>query len=227
MHTLPLEILSKIFMSLPCIELTRISRVCLAWRDFIQSDLYLQRACFKQPSIRYFDEGTEPGPIPAGVTAHMRFHPVMPHISYQMGEASSFVYVRSNDVNQCRIPLTELPLNNDFATIPTVKHMEIEILPDEMRPSRKARGLPGLKVSVSNPTGVRLGDIFLSIVTESTERCDLVAYASGGQIRNQWMTPSLTFQKKAEILGKQKSYAGIKGMTIENGLIKVKLRTTL
>ncbi|KAJ3565497.1 hypothetical protein NP233_g7599 [Leucocoprinus birnbaumii] len=145
-----------------------------------------------------------------------------------MGEPLSTVLIRKlGDVNRCRTPLKliELPLHADMATVPAVNYMDIEVLPEEAKPSRKARGLPGLKVFVTNPTGIRLGDIFSSIVAESTERCDLVAYASGGQVYNQWVPSSLTFQKKAEILGKHKSYAGIKSMTIENGVMKVKLRT--
>jgi hypothetical protein len=76
-----------------------------------------------------------------------------------MGEAFSTVYVRHTS-------LVDLPLRNDFATIPAANVMDIEILPKETEASRKARGTPGLKVSVSNPTGIRLGDIFASLVTE-------------------------------------------------------------
>ncbi|KXN90712.1 hypothetical protein AN958_03997 [Leucoagaricus sp. SymC.cos] len=245
MIALPLEILTKVFVNLSCQELTKISHVCRLWRDIVRCDPSLRMICFKEPSTSYFDDGTEPKSIPDKRDSRIRFHPVIQNISYQMGESLSTVCLCNSDARECRTRcLIDLPVADDFATVPTARSMDIEILPDDTKFPRKARGFPGLTVSVSNPAGIRLIDIFSSIVTESTERCDLASYASRGLTSNQWLSPTWTFHKKAEILGKQKcactsrldpniyvftyrSYAGVKSITIQDDIVKVKLRTVL
>jgi hypothetical protein len=76
-----------------------------------------------------------------------------------MGDALSTVHIYHTS-------LIDLPLQNDFATIPATKAMDIEILPEETESSRRVSGLSVLTVPVSNPTGIRLKDIFSSIAVK-------------------------------------------------------------
>ncbi|KAF9446204.1 hypothetical protein P691DRAFT_804490 [Macrolepiota fuliginosa MF-IS2] len=224
---LPPELLIKILLRLNSIELTRVSYVCRLWKTIVETDPCLARACFKQPSPHYYDEGCEPILFrdPTENT-RVRFHPAMHRISYRMGDSITTVQLRnpSNDDDICRTPLVNLPLQTDYATVPATTDLDIEVIPAENNKRRSCSGLPGITITVSNPAGIRLGDIFSSIVKEATELCDLVAYASRG-VCYQRMQPSLTFHKKAEILGKHKSYTGISGAVVEAGRIKAQVCT--
>lgn len=78
----------------------------------------------------------------------------------------SSVHIRNHDVKDCRTSLIELPLKDDYATIPVITYLDIEVLPEESNNHRPKTSLPGIRTSVSNPTGIRLRDVFFSIVTE-------------------------------------------------------------
>ncbi|KAF7770900.1 hypothetical protein Agabi119p4_6874 [Agaricus bisporus var. burnettii] len=221
--SLPSEILVKILVNLGSLELARISGVCRFWKALLENDTYLRCVCFKEPSPYFYVEGCEPILAPGPQDARIRFHPIIGRVCYQMGEAMSSIRIRDpKNHGPC---LTDLTLQDHYATIPRTTRLDIEIISEENQNNRCKTVLPGIKLSISNPAGIRLRDFFSNIVAETTQMCDLVAYASGG-ICHQRVQPSLTFLKKAEILGKCKSYAGIESTEIsKEGVINVKLCT--
>lgn len=62
--------------------------------------------------------------------------------------------------------LVDLPIQNDFATIPSITNMDVEILPEENDTLRKKSGLRGIQFSISNPSGITLKDIFSRLTKE-------------------------------------------------------------
>jgi hypothetical protein len=90
----------------------------------------------------------------------------MERIVYRMGEAMSSVRIRNSKAKDYGPCLTDLTLQHHYATIPRTTHMDLEIISENKHNNRAKTVLPGIKVSITNPTGIRLRDFFSCIVAE-------------------------------------------------------------
>ena len=90
----------------------------------------------------------------------------MQRVTYRMGDPITTFRFRGCDVNDDRLSLADLSIWDDFATIPTVTKLGVEILPEENDTPRKKSGLRGIQFSVSNPSGIKLKDIFSGLTKE-------------------------------------------------------------
>lgn len=81
-----------------------------------------------------------------------------------MGEAMSSIRIRDpKNHGPC---LTDLTIQDHYATIPRTTRLDIEIISEENQNNRCKTVLPGIKLSISNPAGIRLRDFFSNIVAE-------------------------------------------------------------
>jgi hypothetical protein len=78
----------------------------------------------------------------------------------------SSVRIRDSKAKDHGPCLTDLTLQDHYATIPLTTHLHLEIISGENQSDRSKTAFPGIKVSISNPTGIRLRDFFSSIVAE-------------------------------------------------------------
>ncbi|KDR80615.1 hypothetical protein GALMADRAFT_1094462 [Galerina marginata CBS 339.88] len=198
MDTFPPELLALVFSGLPYFSLLTSSAVCRCWRSVIFQHVFLCKQIFKPMSDSITREV-----LVSRIVSEMQFHPAFSKISYRIGEALDTVQLGTT--HQDVLKLVDLEIANDFATFPPTTEIEASIPPvhfSGIKPSSWS-----IAFTVSNPNGVRIIDIFSSMVADSRRKYDMFSIFSltGGlfaQRLHSNQSPALFM--KAEFLGEQR-----------------------
>ncbi|KAF8159572.1 hypothetical protein B0H34DRAFT_703990 [Crassisporium funariophilum] len=203
MDVLPAEIFLLIFRCLPYSVLQSASAVCLQWRNLVISDDLLCKQMFKIKSDCFLEEGCDSDSLNTSpdTCSEIRLHPVFSKISYRIGD----------EIDRVQSPkglLSESKYAADYASIPYTTEMVVTIS-STIHAKPASRALNSIIFIVHNPDGIRVMDVFSTMVNETRKLCDLVAIMSGGSFF-QRVYPGQTAARsmKAEILGKHRYFTG-------------------
>ncbi|KAJ7289187.1 hypothetical protein C8J57DRAFT_1706083, partial [Mycena rebaudengoi] len=153
----PPELLTKIFLSLPYESLLRVMAVSVRWNAIVTQHPELTVQMFKKSSEVY----VEPGSRTHGLNSYespeipkpnqLRLHPAVQETSFILGEGikNAGFYVGDKHV-----PLMDLAIANDFASIPMVTTITIQ----------------GFNIKIKNMKGIKVIDIFTALAKKFTRR---------------------------------------------------------
>ncbi|PPQ91476.1 hypothetical protein CVT25_013733 [Psilocybe cyanescens] len=196
MIVIPDELFILIFSQMPYSSLLQSTTVCRSWRLIILGNIFLCKQIFKIPTEA---EETESCGLPSA--SHIQFHPAISRVTYCIGDTLDDVHLASYNAS---IRLVDLEVSNDFACIPSVTEIQGSISPTP----HKRNSLPwtwSIAFTATNPDGVRVMDIFSSMVLASTKKYDMLSILSNGPLSQRlhlYQAPAVF--TKAEILGKSK-----------------------
>ncbi|KAF9466035.1 hypothetical protein BDZ94DRAFT_239325 [Collybia nuda] len=160
---LPVETLANVFSLCSYIDLLSVSAVCRVWKIIVESDPCLRVQTFKSTGNDIEGQTSLINPTP--VHEIIQIHPVIMKVSYRMGDelASAGFPCENPSTAQLR-PLSDLAVSADFATIPAITSMNIEVKRPSCTCCRPT--ILSFIVGVQNISGIRVLDIFSALAKE-------------------------------------------------------------
>ncbi|KAJ6461085.1 hypothetical protein C8R45DRAFT_1029139 [Mycena sanguinolenta] len=152
----PTELIAKILCNLPYRSLLAVLSVSRRFNAILTEDPELSIQLFKKSSKVYVEPGDDErqnrrDSLMEKFSDPFRLHPALPVVSYVLGQSveKAEFYIGDDD----QVSLIDLPIANDFVSIPVVTTMDICV--------------HAFDVVVTKPEGVRLGDFFRALAEES------------------------------------------------------------
>ncbi|KAJ6461086.1 hypothetical protein C8R45DRAFT_1029143, partial [Mycena sanguinolenta] len=191
----PTELIAKVLCNLPYRSLLAVLGVSKRFNSIVTEDPDLSVQLFKKSSKVF----VEPGDLddkpkyhrdtPTKGSDSVRLHPALPSVSYLLGNSveEALFFIGDEEAR-----LVDLPIANDFMSIPVVTLMHINVH-------------DSFDVVVESPEGVRLGDFFRALATESSVTID---DDSGFLAEEFGEEPT-----RATLLGDHRFYEGISYLT--------------
>ncbi|KAF8889333.1 hypothetical protein BD779DRAFT_1469852 [Infundibulicybe gibba] len=199
MDQLPTEALTGILVHLPYESLLRAMGVCRRWKEVIGRDPKLRLSMFKLPNEPMACEGSEgeSSAVGTGVT--------------NLGLAASRTHKWALPP-LCGGSLDDYAIIHDSVCIPATKKMTIIVARKPQNPAWKP--MLYITVDITNPKGVRVGDVFDAMARASGEKVhhDVVNLVSGWSFRHPLYPATLPpppLSIKADMLGSKRLFVGL------------------